>query len=364
VEPNGTSDKAREAGQTEQPTAPPVAELVYPQPARAPRRRLGRLILFLLLFGVGAWVILNLGLFLGAGAGDRRVREEFYALNKRGKYKVAVISIEGVILEGEGFVKRQIDQVRRDEDVKAVVLRVNSPGGTVSGADYLYHHLSRLRKERRLPMVVSMGSIAASGGYYVAMAVGTGHSDTIFAEPTTWTGSIGVIIPHYDASQLLNQIGVEEDSVMSHPLKGMGSFTRPMTEEERKILQGLVDDSFERFKQIVRSGRSAFNQNPAALDELATGQVFTAQQAVDSGLVDRIGFIEDAIDRAIQLAGLPEDQVRVVRYKREPTILDLLVGIKSRPTPRWDAASLLDLTVPRAYYLWTRLPPLLHSGPY
>ena len=124
-----------------------------------------------------------------------------------------------------------------------VVLRVDSPGGTVTGSDYLYHHIKQLREELELPMVVSMGSLCASGGYYIAMAVGQGE-DLIFAEPTTWTGSIGVVIPHYDLAGLLASWNVEDDSIASHPLKLLGSPTREMTAEDREILQQLVDDHF------------------------------------------------------------------------------------------------------------------------
>ena len=124
-----------------------------------------------------------------------------------------------------------------------------------------------------------MGGIAASGGYYVSMAVGD-TPDTIFAEPTTWTGSIGVIIPHYNLADLMDDWGIKEDTIASHRLKTMGSLAKPMTEEERKIFQGLVDDSFGRFKEIIRDGRPKFRKDPAALDKLATGQVFTAEQAL------------------------------------------------------------------------------------
>ena len=168
----------------------------------------------------------------------------------------------------------------------------------------MYHHLNELRQTHKKPIVVSMGGIAASGGYYAAMAVGK-TPGTIYAEPTTWTGSIGVIIPHYDASELLSEWGVKQDSVVSHRLKNMGSMSKKMTDEERQIFQALVDQGFERFKDIIKAGRPHFQENPAALDELATGQVYTAEQAKDNGLVDEIGFIEDAIDRAIVLPGSP-----------------------------------------------------------
>jgi len=342
-------------------------EDVDPRPP-APRRRrtsiLGSLLIVFLLMGLGLSVLLNIGLLLGGGLdSEKKVREKHFSHERHGRDKVAIISVDSVILdEDEGFVKRQIDQASEDEDVKAVVLRVNSPGGTVTGSDYLYHHLSRLRKERGIPIVVSMGSVAASGGYYVAMAVGD-TPQSIFAEPTTWTGSIGVIIPHYDLSTLLKEkLGVEDDSVSSHPLKNMGSFAKPMTEEERQIYQTLVDQTFERFKGIVRQGRPNFaGENGAeALGKLATGQVFTAEQALEHGLVDKIGFIEEAIDRAIELAGLDQSDVCVVKYAREPSLTDILLGVRA-PDRGPDLAAMLDMTVPRAYYLCTRVPPLVRS---
>jgi protease-4 len=222
---------------------------------------------------------------LSAAEGERRVQEKHLSHNRAAADKVAVIAVEGVIMQGEdGFVKRQIDRVAEDENVKAVVLRVDSPGGSVSASDYIHHHLREMLKKRKIPMVVSMGGIAASGGYYVSMAVG--HSpNVIFAEPTCFTGSIGVIIPHYNLGEMLGKIGVAEDSVASGPLKEMGTLSRAMTAQERTLFQGLVDDSFSRFKEIIRSGRLKFQKDPAALDKLATGQVFAADRAKENGLV-------------------------------------------------------------------------------
>src|SRR5215510_12863415 len=168
------------------------------------------------------------------------ITEKFVGGDKDAKDKVAVISIEGVIMEGDGFVKQQIDKVRKDKHVKAVVVRVDSPGGTVTGSDYIYHHLSKLREERSLPMVVSMGGMAASGGYYVSMAVGD-QPDSIFAEPTCSTGSIGVIIPHYDFSGLMARFDVKDDSIATHDRKQMLSPTRPMSEEHRKLIQEHIN---------------------------------------------------------------------------------------------------------------------------
>jgi protease-4 len=288
------------------------------------------------------------------------LEEKFVEGDWRSPDKIAVITVDGAILDGEGFVKSQIDQVRQDEHVKAVVLRVDSPGGSVTASDQLYHELKKLREERKLPMVVSMGGIAASGGYYVAMAVGD-EKDSIFVEPTTWTGSIGVIIPHYNVANLMKEWNVENDSVKSHPLKDLGSFTKQMTEEERGILQALVDDSFVRFKDIIKAGRPKFRDNPADLDKLATGQVFTAKQALENGLADKEGFLAAAVERAAELANIRAPEVRLVKYQRMMKLTDVFLGPTAATSRYEDLATLLDLSTPRAYYMSSWLPPLVAS---
>ncbi len=344
---------------------PSHATYVPAQVVNPPRKRsaLRGLFVLLLLMGLGISLLVNLVLMAGGAGYDSttRLQERHVSHSQYAKDKVAVITLEGTILEGHGFVKRQIDRISKDEDVKAVVLRVNSPGGTVSGSDYIYHHLKQMLAERQIPMVVSMGSLAASGGYYVAMAVGD-RPDSIYAEPTTWTGSIGVMIPHYNVAKLMADWGVEQDSVVSHRLKGMGSFTRKMTPEERAILQSLVDDSFTRFKGIVKDGRPMFRRDAAALDKIATGQVFTSQQAIENGLIDKIGFLEDAVDQAIKMAGLSSDEVRVVDYKPEFSLIDLMLGEAKSQRSKLDMESLIDMATPKAYYLCTWLAPLLASG--
>lgn len=368
----------------------PVAQFA-PGPAPAPHhhphprrgRRLGWWLGFLL---VGMPLLMGCVLFMLAGSlvdTGSSLSEHYHSRNKHGTDKIAIISIEGTILKAEdGFVKQQIDAVREDKHVRAVVLRVDSPGGTVTGSDYMYHHLNKLCTEKgktlakdvadgkfkrpktpeatdanRLPLVVSMGGMAASGGYYVSMACGD-QKDSIFAEPTTWTGSIGVIIPHYNVSGLMERFDVEEDSIKSHPLKQMGAMTRTMTEQERKIFQELVDDSFARFKDIVKSGRPAFREKPEDLDAVATGQVFTTNQAIANGLVDKEGFIEEAIDRAAALAGLDKDEVKVVHFKRPIGLLDSLIATQAKHSrsPATELSALLDLATPTAFYLFSWLP--------
>jgi len=287
------------------------------------------------------------------------ISERFHSGAKFGSDKIAIIDISGVIVDGEGFVRNQIDRVREDESVKAIVVRVNSPGGTVTGSDYIFHHLTRLREERGIPLVVSMGSVAASGGYYVAMAVGD-QERSIYAEPTTTTGSIGVIIPHYDVSGLLERLDVKDDSIASHPRKQMLTMTRPIPDDHRKLLEDYIQESFTRFKEIVYRGRPRFRADPAALDHLATGEIFSAPRAKEHGLIDEIGFLEEALDRARELAQLNKEQTRVVRFQR-PASLFSLSGIALGTSSRSEWQTLLELSTPRAYYLATSLPPLLAS---
>ncbi len=293
-------------------------------------------------------------------------QEKFHSLEAEAQEKIAVVEIVGAIMEGNGFVKKQLDRIREDDDVVAVVLRIDSPGGTVTGSDYLYHHVRMLCEERELPLVVSMGSICASGGYYIAMAVGD-NEESIFAEPTTWTGSIGVVIPHYDFSGLLANYNIKDDSIASHKYKLMGSPTRILNQEERleehNLFQELVDKSFARFKEIVRSGRPKLREDDQALDKIATGQIFTANQALEYGLVDKIGFIEDAINRAAELANRDLAELRCIRYEEPPASLSTLLSSKANPPSllNTDLQGFLDLTAPRAFYLYTWLPSILSN---
>jgi protease-4 len=266
-----------------------------------------------------AWIITGISVVVAAvavGANaeyfqtNPKVIEQYHSLTELASNKIAIVEIRGAIMGGEGFARHQLDQVKADESVRAIVLRIDSPGGTVSGSDELHYRLKKLASERNLPVVVSMGSIAASGGYYVAMANG-GQDDTIFAEPSTITGSIGVIIPHFDFSQLLKRFDVTDDSITSGPLKEMLSVTKnrspELAKKERGIVQNLVDEMFTRFKDIVRKGRPKLDDK--TIEAVTTGQVFTANQAITFGLIDKIGFLEDAIARAVVLADLQEDSV-------------------------------------------------------
>ncbi|MEX1224270.1 MAG: signal peptide peptidase SppA [Pirellulales bacterium] len=347
-----------------------VAHTGATPPARKPRgifRLFGILFVVGLLGMLGISLLANLSLFAQVerfSTGDAAIEEKLHSGKARADDKIAIISVEGAIMQGEGFVKRQIDRVMEDDAVKAVVLRVDSPGGTVTGSHYIYHHLNKLRDERDIPIVVSMGGLCASGGYYVSMACGD-EPDAIFAEPTTWTGSIGVIIPQYNVSEFLDQWNIKDNSIASGPLKQMGSPTRLLDDEarqqEREVLQRIVNESFEGFKQVVASGRPQLEKNEEQMNEATTGQIFTARQALELGLVDKIGFIEEAIEQAAGKAGLKDEQYAVVKYEQPRGLIDVMLNgpsANASPSRQLDMAAMLDLTTPRAYYLFTWLPAL------
>lgn len=274
--------------------------------------------------------------------------------------KVAIITVESVITHKDGYPKWQIDQIRDDKDVVAIVLRVDSPGGTVTGSHYLWHQLNQLRLEKKIPLVVSMGGICTSGGYYISMAVGN-EAETIWAEPTTLTGSIGVIFPHYDVSALLAEWKVKDDSITSNPIKAAGSITREMTPAERKIFQDIIDESFADFKEIVKTGRPTLTEDQ--MTKATTGQVFTAKQALELGLVDKLGFLEDAVAHAAKLAGVTDPKsYRAVKYSKPGSLFgdaSSLLGKSEVPPDSLGRAlqRLQTIATPQMYYLWPAALP-------
>ncbi len=288
---------------------------------------------------------------------ENKLTEKYVRGNRAAKQKIAVITVEGMIAGGDdSFVAKQIRQVTQDRDVAAVVLRIESPGGTMAGSDYYYYLLKKMKDARNIPVVVSMGTMAASGGYYIAMA-----GDEIFAEPSTITGSIGVIVSLYNGAELLKKIGVEPTPITSGPLKTMGSFSKPLTDEEKAVWQRLVDDSFDLFKEVIREGRKVFADDPAKLDKLATGQIFTAKEAKENDLIDEIGYIDDAIDRAMSLAGVTESEAKVIRYRPKMTFAEVL--LEARGADKISDAALLgktlvDVTTPKIYALCPQVLPI------
>ena len=290
--------------------------------------------------------LLNLILLVSSSAmvgGSASGNEVFVSGDKTSSDKIAIIEISGTIMPPfTARTLKTIDTLIADDNVKGVLLAIDSPGGFVADSHQIYARLLKLRQKK--PIFVSMGRIAASGGYYVAM--GAGPDGKIFAEPTTWTGSIGVIIPRYDVSKLANDYGVKSEPLVTGEFKDSLSPFREMTPAEEDLWKGIMADSFDRFKGVIDEGRG--NLTLEQIAPLATGRIFTANQAVTAGLVDQIGFEEDAIE-ALK-THLKLTSVRVVRHQQPPTLLDTLLGAQAQAKPIDPLQQLLDASTPRAMY--------------
>jgi protease-4 len=267
---------------------------------------------------------------------------ERYVAGEIAAAKIAVVEVEGMILDANvNHVIRQLRQARDDDTVKAVILRVDSPGGSVSGSDRIWREVEVLKRAGK-PVVASLGGMAASGGYYVAAP-----ADHILAEPTTLTGSIGVILELPNLKGLLDKVGVEFETITTGPWKDSGSLFRPMTAEERTRWRELIEDSYQRFIRIVARGRRL---SLSEVTTLANGQVYTADEAVKRKLVNELGYLDDAILVAQRLAKL--ESARVVRYARPLNWSEALLSLTApRPGLGFDAESMLKLQVPRLLYL-------------
>ncbi len=232
-----------------------------------------------------------------------------------GGEKIAVVEIKGVILDPQPIVEKLI-KFKKSEKIKAVVLRIDSPGGAVGPAQEIYAEILKLKKEKKV--LASMGSVAASGGYYVACA-----ADKIVANPGTITGSIGVIVESLNVEELFRKIGLEAMVIKSGRLKDLGSPTRKMTDEERKVLQEVLDNVHEQFIRAVAEGR---NMPVDKVRPLADGRIFSGDQAATLGLVDSLGGLEDTIAMAAKMAGLKGEPEVIYPEKKRFSILDLLQG--------------------------------------
>jgi protease-4 len=232
---------------------------------------------------------------------------------------VAVIDVNGPIVSGDspdfnltgggavaasGSIVRLVKQAARDPQVRAIVLRVDSPGGSVIGSDEIYNALKNAGK----PVVVHMGSLAASGGYYVSMA-----ADHIVAHPNTLTGSIGVISEFTNLEGLYEKLGLQSVIVKSGENKDFGAQTVPFTEEDRKLWQAVIDETYDSFVGIIADNRGMTVEEVKAL---ADGRVYTGRQAYAAKLVDQLGYFEDAVDKAASLGGI-SGEPRVVEYRRQ-----------------------------------------------
>ena len=280
---------------------------------------------------------------------------ESEVISERGSDKIALIDLEGVIGAGGSFdagisiddLAAMLDRAKSDRRVGAVILRINSPGGSVAASETLLGLIQRYKQQTGDPVVVSMGEVAASGGYYISMA-----ADRIIAQPGTVTGSVGVIIPTINASDGMSRIGIVSRSVTSGPNKDMASPLEPIDEAHYAILQSMVDDFYAQFRELVLTNRPDISDPTTALD----GRVMTGTQALEAGLVDELGSLMDAFDSAKELAGL--SNADLVKYHRSNAkLMTPYASVETaQPTPALSTPFPLP-TIERpmgsgAYYLW------------
>lgn len=320
------------------------------------------ILLVVVLVALAISVAMNFGLLLGSLVGkggltaDTKPQDEFPEFTSRwsfgdGETVVVRIPLEGIIARQAdgGLFSPHIDKVqmvldriraaRNDTDVRGIILEVDSPGGAVTPSDEIYHALNQFRQsadDRRI--VVFSRDVSASGAYYAAMA-----GDWLIAEPTTIVGSIGVMIQTLNWHELSTRVGVHDTTIKSGDSKDLLNPFRVVSEEEIAILQELVDSMYDRFVRIVQDGRGF---DDAAMARLADGRIFTAEDALGEGLIDEIGYWDDAVARMAEIMGVPS--VKIIRYEHQPVWSDWLVSMRN--PLHWSAWS--DLERPRVLYLW------------
>lgn len=227
--------------------------------------------------------------------------------------KIAVVEIRGVITQSSGVIE-ELQQFEEDEGVKAIILRIDSPGGGVGPSQEIHREVIKIKSKKRV--ITSMGSVAASGGYYIACA-----SDLIVANPGTITGSIGVLMEFTSFEELLKKIGIKGVVVKSGEHKDIGSPFREMTPEEKRILQSVIDNVHQQFIQAVAEGRKLDRDKVA---QVADGRILTGEQAKQLGLIDQIGNLQDAIATAAKMVGI-EGKPVILYPKRKFSLLQLLI---------------------------------------
>lgn len=336
-------------GGNEPPVARPARVSYGPPPPSAFASVLGwmfRIVLVASLFGN----VLLLYLYLpDSMLGSNRLTEKYHSGSASARDKIALVRIDGSIIEGlMGYASQQIRDAARDDRVKAVVVAINSPGGSVTASDQLHKQISDLRdgkwekpsgsSSNAKPVVVAMESIAASGGYYIAVP-----AQSIFAEPTTITGSIGVYIPILDAHELVEKYGVKMHYVKKGELKASGSMFKEFTPEERQEYEEETEATYQRFMKIIRDGRgsklkaglrdelkipSLIRPGETVTRRLADGGIFTPAIALQYGLIDQIGYTDDAVAEAKKLAGITE--AKVITYNRPISFSESFLGMDAK----------------------------------
>ncbi|MHC5191514.1 MAG: signal peptide peptidase SppA [Planctomycetota bacterium] len=275
--------------------------------------------------------------------------------------KIVVIDIDGIMLNRQqsGWMQsgdnpvssflEKLDKAAADDTVKAVVLRLNTPGGSVAAADMMYHSLTEFKRKKKVPVVACMMDVAASGGYYLACG-----ADGIIAQPSCITGSIGTIMQTISVAGTMEKIGVTAVAVKSGNMKDMASPLHELSDEEQVILQKIIDGFYEQFLGVVEKGRPKLDKDK--LRELADGRVFTAQQAHEEGLVDRIGYADDAIAWAKKMADVKKSKV-VIYHRPQATMPNVYGSAMSQtsgtgPLVNIDLPDWLDTGGAKFLYLW------------
>ena len=285
-----------------------------------------------------------------------------FTLQGTGKEKILIVPITGFISDtqrGPSFHRQpsmvqeivsQLKKAEKDKDIKAVILKIDSPGGSVTASDLLYHEITRFKDRSKASLVVMMMDVATSGGYYIALP-----ADFIFAHPTTITGSIGVIFLRPNVSGLMSKIGVQMEIDKSGKNKDMGSPFRSATREEEEIMQNLIEVQAGRFISLVMSHRRLTDEARA---NIATARIYSAGDALRLGLVDQIGYLDDAIEKTTKIAGLAENS-KVIVFRRteypDDNLYNTYSGRAGIPEINLIETGLADSLPPFRsgfYYLW------------
>lgn len=332
--------------------APAPHDPQHPGPRRVKRRLMVSLVALHVLSLLAA-AVLVLRAKAPAATGDKKA---LLAALSASRESVGWVTIRGPIMAGESGRPwergseqwaRRIEQLAETKGVKAIVLDINSPGGSVGAVQEIHSRILRVKKEKNIPFVALFGDVSASGGYYLGAAC-----DKIVAHPGTLTGSIGVIFSMTNLEGLFNKIGLRQDPIKSGKHKDIGSPARPVTPEERAILQAMIDDTYGQFVAAVAEGRK---MPVETVKPLADGRIYTGTQALELKLVDQLGDSKDALMLAAKLGGIKDEKPKVRRDTERMSELFELLETKARVVLGLGplAAALPSLPSPGLHYLWT-----------
>ncbi len=299
------------------------------------------------LANVGLFLLL-LGLVAVFATRQTRLYEETVVRDGPADAKIVMINIEGLMYDEQAeSVYRQLQSARSDRSVKGLIVRVNSPGGTISASDQVYQQIRKYRRDNGKPVIAFMQSTAASGGYYASVAC-----DEIIAEPTAITGSIGVLMGHFVFGELLkDKLGILPVFLTMGEKKDWPSSFRPPTDQELQyVRERLLKPAYDRFVEVVQEGRAKV-LSPDQAKALADGSIYVAPQALEVGLIDKVGYLDDAIDLVKSRAGI--QRAKVVEYRRPFTWSNLLgVQQQGKAAFKLDRTTLYELSTPEVLYLW------------